>query len=205
MRQRVHTVAGLRLASPDVEVGRRSVYAHLWPAGAVLAEQLTGPLAAGIAGRAVIELGCGLGAPGLAAARAGGRVTLTDVEPDALALALANARANQLAVELAPLRWGDVPAALRGRFDVVIGADVTYDARERAPLLATIAELLAPGGVAWLADPERTTLRELRQKTTLSVAIAARLPSPIDLPTSDGSEDRDVVLYRLARLARVAG
>jgi predicted nicotinamide N-methyase len=197
VRHRDHIVAGLRLATPDVPLGRRSVYAHLWPSGAVLADQLAGPLAATIAGRAVIELGCGLGAPGLVAARGGGRVVLTDVEPDALALADTNARANGLTVELARLRWGEVPDAMRGRFDVVLGADVTYDARERAPLLATIADLLAPGGVAWLADPERTTLRELRQKTALTVAPWARIPSPVGLATSDGSEDRDVVLYRL--------
>ena len=199
MRRIVHDVAGLRLFAPDVEVGRRSVFAHLWPAGQRLAEQVAGPLAAGLAGRAVIELGCGLGAPGLAAARAGADVLMTDVEPEALALARANARANQLAVEVRPLRWGEVPATLRGRFAAVLGADVTYDPGERAALLATIEALLAPGGVAWLADPERTSRRELRHHTRLEVEQWARLPAPADLPTSDGSGDRDVVVYRLTR------
>ncbi len=199
MRQVVHEVAGLTLSAPGVEVGRRSVFAHLWPSGQRLAEQLAGPLASGLAGREVVELGCGLGAPGLSAARAGGRVLLTDDEPDALALALANASANGLEVAATHLRWGEVPAALRGRFDVVLGADVTYDPRERAALLSTIEALLAPGGVAWLADPERTSRRELMHHTTLVVTPWARLPSPADLPTSDGSGDRHIGLYRLAR------
>ena len=199
MRHVVHEVAGLTLSAPDVEVGRRSVFAHLWPSGQRLAEQLAGPLASGLAGREVIELGCGLGAPGLAAARAGGRVVLTDDEPDALALALANASANGLGVAIERLRWGEVPAALRGRFEVVLGADVTYDPRERAALLATIEAVLAPGGVAWLADPERTSRRELLHHTALAVTPWARLPAPADLPTSDASGDRHIVIYRLAR------
>ena len=195
----LHEVAGLVLAAPDVEVGRRSVFAHLWPAGQRLAEQVAGPLAAELRGRRVIELGCGLGAPGLAAARAGAHVLLTDGEDDALALALANARRAGLTVAVRRLRWGEVPAELRGGFDVVLGADVTYDPRERGPLLATIDALLAPGGVAWLADPGRTSRRELLHHTSLGVTVAARLPPVAALPTSDGSGDRDVVLYRLAR------
>ena len=199
MQHVVHHVAGLVLRAPDVEVGRRSVFAHLWPSGQRLAEQIAGPLAAQIAGRRVIELGCGLGAPGLAAARAGGDVVMTDGEDEALALAAANAAANGLVVDVARLRWGEVPAAWRGRFDVVLGADVTYDPRERSPLLATIEALLAPGGAAWLADPERTSRRELLHHTSLPIEQWARLPAPLGLATSDDSGDRDVVIYRLAR------
>jgi len=165
----------------------------------VLAELVAGPLAESLAGRAVIEVGCGLGAPGLAAARVAARVMLTDAEPDALELARRNAQANRLVVELEALSWGSVPASLRGAWDVVLGADVTYDPRQRGPLLATIEALLAPGGVAWLADPERTSRRELGHHTSLAVEPWRRLPSPVGLSTSDGSEDRDVVVYRLAR------
>lgn len=198
----IHDVAGLRLSSPDVEVGRRSVFAHLWPAGQTLAELVAGPLASTIAGRDVIELGCGLGAPGLAAARVGARVVLTDVEAGALELAEANARANQLDVVTRSLRWGEVDAELRGRFDVVLGADVTYDPMERAPLLGTIEQLLAPGGVAWLADPSRTSRRELLHHTRLTILQYARLPSPLGLATSDDSGARDVLVYQLARDGR---
>lgn len=194
----VHHVARLVLCAPDVDVGRRSVFAHLWPAGQRLAEHVAAH-AAQVAGRRVIELGCALGAPGLTAARAGADVLLTDVEPEALELAAANARANGLDVATRRLRWGDVPRDLRGRFDIVLGADVTYDPHERAPLLATIARLLAPGGLAWLADPERTSRRELAHHTSLAIEQLARVAAPADLPTSDGSGDRDVIIYRLHR------
>ena len=199
MRERIHDVAGLRLAAPDVEVGRRSVFAHLWPAGQRLAEHVAGALAAEVAGQDVIELGCALGAPGLAAAAAGARVVLTDAEDDALELAAANARANRLDVVTRRLRWGDVDRDLRGRFAVVLGADVTYDPAERGPLLATIELLLAPGGVAWLADPSRTSRRELAHHPALAIEQWSRVPAPVGLATSDDSGDRDVVIYRLTR------
>jgi len=196
-----HEVAGLVLATPDVPVGRRSVYAHLWPAGVVLAEQLAGPLAASLAGRVVVELGCGLGPAGLAAARHAARVILTDAEPAALALVEANARANRLAVDTRVVCWGDdLPAELRAAADVVVAADVAYDVRQRRPLLATIEALLAPGGVAWLADPGRTSRRELAHHTALAIAQHGRFAPPRDLATSDGSEDRAVILYRLERV-----
>ncbi len=196
-----HEVAGLVLEAPDVEVGRRSVYAHLWPSGVVLARLVAGPLAAALVGRGVIELGGGRGAPGRAAARAGAQVLLTDEEPEALALAAAQAAANQLTVEVEALTWGPVPERLRGAFDVVLGADVTYDVRQRRALLATVESLLAPDGHAYLADPERLSRRELVVHTSLAVVQVAREPAPRDLPTSDGSGDRDVVVFRLARAA----
>ncbi len=193
----VHEVAGLRLRAPDVELGRPSVFAHLWPAGVVLAEYVAGALATTLAGRRVLELGCGLGAAGLAAARHGADVVLSDAADAALALAESNAHANRLTVEVVRLRWGRLPAALAGRFDVVLGADVTYDARERRRLLATIEAALAPGGTAWLADPGRTSRRELEHHTALAVEPWARFPPRAGLVTGEGNEDRNVVLYRL--------
>lgn len=198
VRSLIYEVAGLALEAPDVEVGRRSVHAHLWPAGAVLAAQLAGPLAARLGGRRVLELGCGLAAPGLVAARSGAAVTLTDVEDEALARAERNARRHRLDVTVRRLRWGEPAGDLGAAFDVVLGADVTYDARQRAPLVATIEAVLAPGGVAWLADPERITHRDLRVHTRLAVSVLGRFPTPPGLATSDGSEERDVVLYQLA-------
>ncbi|PTT86935.1 methyltransferase [Pelomonas sp. HMWF004] len=47
-------------------------------------------------GRRVLDLGCGSGVIGLALAQAGAEVTASDVNPDAVANAAANARANGL-------------------------------------------------------------------------------------------------------------
>jgi release factor glutamine methyltransferase len=69
-------------------------------------------------GSRVLDLGCGSGAAGLAAARAGGRVTATDINPAAVRCARANALLNDLDVEV---REGDLFAPLGDqRFDVVL-------------------------------------------------------------------------------------
>ena len=57
----------------------------VWPCALRLAAWLDGQE---LAGRRVLELGCGLGLPSLVAALRGAEVLATDVEPDALACTL---------------------------------------------------------------------------------------------------------------------
>jgi len=142
-----HHVAGLVLGTPDVATGRRPLHAYLWPAGMVLAELVVGELAGEVRGRRVIELGCGLGAVGLAAARAGGDVLLTDAAADALGWRRPTPRPTAIAVMTRVLEWGRVPESMIGGFDVVLGSDITYGRDELVPLVGAIAALLAPGGV----------------------------------------------------------
>ena len=56
-------------------------YAILWPAARSLAVHLW-DIREELSGRRVIELGCGLGLPGILAARLGAQVTATDFHPD---------------------------------------------------------------------------------------------------------------------------
>jgi predicted nicotinamide N-methyase len=125
-------------------------WAVLWRSGVALARELAGVQ---LRGRRVVELGCGLALPSLAAARAGATVLATDVEDDALELVAKNARANGVRVETMRLDWGE-PAALveRGPFDLVLASDLLYERQNVAQLL-TLLPRLAPE--AWLADPGR--------------------------------------------------
>ncbi len=68
------------------------------------------------AGDRFLEVGCGTGLVGLAAARAGARVTCTDANPHAVALARHNAKQNRLDVEVVET---DLLAGLAGPFDAV--------------------------------------------------------------------------------------
>src|SRR3954467_3868236 len=77
-------------------------WAVLWRSGVALARKLDG---SDLRGRRVVELGCGLGVPSLAAARAGAEVLATDIDTDALSLVERNAQANGLAVETAVVDW----------------------------------------------------------------------------------------------------
>src|SRR3954465_10627681 len=63
----------------------------LWRSGVALARELAHET---LAGRRVVELGCGLGLPSLVAARAGADVLATDEDGEALELLGRNAREN---------------------------------------------------------------------------------------------------------------
>src|SRR3954468_3223775 len=67
-------------------------WARPWPAGLALA-------AAPPPGGRVLELGCGLGAPGIAAARAGAEVLATDASSDAVTFAAHAFALNEAAGE----------------------------------------------------------------------------------------------------------
>jgi predicted nicotinamide N-methyase len=122
----------------------------LWRSGVALAEKLDG---AELDGLRVVELGCGLGVPSIAAARAGARVLATDESEDALELLRRNARLNGVEVETARVDWA-APGELVGRapFDLVLAADVLYERAAVAQLLALLPRL-AP--TALIADPGR--------------------------------------------------
>jgi predicted nicotinamide N-methyase len=122
----------------------------LWRSGVALARELS---RGRLDGLRVVELGCGLAVPSLAAARAGATVLATDGDQVALELAERNARANGLRIETAVLEW-DSPDPLleRGPFDLVLAADVLYERPSVAALLSLLPRL-APE--AWIADPGR--------------------------------------------------
>jgi predicted nicotinamide N-methyase len=122
----------------------------LWRSGVALAHELDG---APLSGVRVVELGCGLAVPGLAAARAGAQVLATDEAPEALALAERNAAENGLRMSTALADWSQPDELLRrGPFDVVLAADVLYERPSVAALLDLLPRL-APE--AWVADPGR--------------------------------------------------
>jgi predicted nicotinamide N-methyase len=136
-------------------------WAELWPSGLALAR---GVGRRSLAGVRVVELGCGLALPSLAAARAGGRVLASDWAVDALGFTRTNAARNGLALEVCHARW-DEPGELarRGPFGLVLAADVLYEERNRDQLLGLLPALVAPGGEALVADPGRPYARGFLQ------------------------------------------
>lgn len=122
----------------------------LWRSGVALARELDGT---DLRGKRVVELGCGLAVPCIAAARAGARVLATDASGEALELAERNAAANGVRLDTARVDWADPDELIgRGPFDVALAADVLYERAAVAQLLALLPRL-APE--IWLADPGR--------------------------------------------------
>jgi predicted nicotinamide N-methyase len=132
-------------------------WAELWPSGVALARRVA---ARALKGARVLELGCGLGLPSLAAALAGGRVLATDWSPQAIELLRDNAERNDAELELEIADWAH-PGALieRAPWDLVLGADLLYERRNVAPLLDLVPRLLDKGEL-WLADPRRAPAEE---------------------------------------------
>lgn len=127
-------------------------WANVWESAIVLAEDLAVIDGTGLT---LLELGCGLGLPSLAAARAGFDVTATDYEAAALEGVRFNAARNGLpAIATRELDWRSPPPDL-GRFDRVVAADVLYESHHPAALAGVIAKTLTPDGLALVADPCR--------------------------------------------------
>jgi predicted nicotinamide N-methyase len=121
-------------------------WAHLWSGALVLAAAV--PRAA-----RVLEVGCGLGLPGLVAARRGARVVFVDRVAAPLSFVRASLSANHLDGALVV---ADAAApALRGGFDLVLVAELLYDRAAFGPLAAALRAALAPGGRVLLADAGR--------------------------------------------------
>lgn len=141
-------------------------WADIWPAGRMLAKAIAkedwSKYKTGDAKVQAVELGCGLGIPGLTALACGLHVTFTDYDVTALHFVSANARRNKLYdFTTMPLDWRVPPSEMK--FPVILAADVTYEERNIAPLVSLIRQVLLPGGVCLMTDQDRTPAPILRQ------------------------------------------
>ena len=110
-----------------------------------------------VGGLRVLELGAGLGLPSLAAALGGADVLATDWADDAVALLRENAARNGIALRVECIRWDDAGLVVEAApWDMVLGADLLYEARNAEQLLALLPRL---GGDVLLADPGRPFAR----------------------------------------------
>jgi predicted nicotinamide N-methyase len=128
-------------------------------AGKVLSGAGTPPAVSEGGGRC-IELGCGLGTTGIAAGLRGWQVTFTDYDPEAVEFAVHNAGRNGVAPERVRglhMDWRDPVAET---FPWVLASDVLYERRLHPLLLSAVSKLLAPGGQAWVSDPQRTAAED---------------------------------------------
>ena len=134
-------------------------WARPWPSGLALAGSLVDePVAVDAR---VLELGCGLGAPSIVAARSGATVLTTDGAADAVAFAAHALALNEVVADVAIVDWAAQGEALvsLGPFDVVLAADVLYTRANVETALRLWPRLLGPDGVLRLADPQRAGTR----------------------------------------------
>jgi len=163
-------------------------WAELWPSGVALARAIARRALKGATG---LELGCGLGLPSLAAARAGGRVLAVDWSPAAIDLLRRNAERNEVALEAEVVSWTEpAPVLARAPFGLVLAADVLYEQRNVDQLLDLLPRLV-DGGRVLLADPARIPstrfLAEARMRWDISTVQAEGSPIRIHTLVAAGS------------------
>jgi predicted nicotinamide N-methyase len=138
-------------------------WADLWPAARMLAKAILRET--WTPGAEALEIGCGLGLPGIAALSKGLRVVFSDYDATALHFAAANARRNGFTdFETLQMDWRFPPADRR--FPVIFAADLIYEMRNVAPIVALIMQLLRPDGVCLLTDQDRVPSHVLRDTLT---------------------------------------
>ncbi|HOJ02890.1 MAG TPA: methyltransferase domain-containing protein [Bacteroidota bacterium] len=132
---------------------RLPYWAELWHSALALSSWVMDHRAL-VAGTSCIELGCGLGLPGIVAAMEGAAVTFSDYDEMALRMAELNVRTQAPAanVDMLCLDFRNPPAR---QWPLVLAADVIYEKRFIDPLVDTLARVLAPGGRVVLAEPNR--------------------------------------------------
>jgi len=128
------------------------LFGQLWPSGRMLAQTME---RADVAGRRILEIGCGIGLSSLVLQRRGATIVASDIHPLAEGFLAYNAALNALdAVPYRQMRW-DVALTTLGRFDMIIASDVLYE-RGHASLLADVVQRHAePRAEVVISDPGR--------------------------------------------------
>lgn len=170
---------------------RLPYWADLWPSSRQLATTLLGENGAG---RTLLELGCGLGLPTVAAMRAGFEVTSTDYYEDALQVTRANAGRN-LGREphVRMVNWREWPDDI-GTFDVIVAADVIYEQEYAVLVAACIKRALKPGGEAIIADPGRVALATFHAQLPI---VGLEVTASSTTPYVDGKINQQIQVIRL--------
>ena len=129
-----------------------SLFGQVWPAGRVLAEVMS---TFDVAGKRILELGCGLGLSSLVLQRRGADIVASDHHPLAEEFLAHNAALNDLpAVPYHDLPWA-VPDATVGRFDLIIGSDILYERDHAAQLAAVVLRHAQTDAEVLITDPGR--------------------------------------------------
>lgn len=147
-------------------------WALAWPAARLAARWLLEHPEA-VAGKRVLEIGCGGALAAIAAAKRGAAVVYgNDVAPEALIVAESNALANGVQLELL---CEDALVSLvdRGPWDVVLAADFFYEREASSGVAAALLRARQAGAQVWIADGGRAFVpRDVAQRVLVEAELA---------------------------------
>jgi predicted nicotinamide N-methyase len=143
-----------RLAQADAAFDA-PYWAHYWGGGLALGRYILDHRET-VSGRRVLDLGCGSGLVGIAAALAGAReVTCIDIDPYAVVAAELNAAMNNvsLSTKCSDILDGPPPAA-----DIILVGDLFYDQTLADRVTVFLDRRLTANIEVLVGDPRRATL-----------------------------------------------
>ncbi len=106
-----------------------------------------------LAGKRVLDVGCGAGLLAEPLARLGGTVTGVDAARENIAAARDHAAGAGLAIDY---REGELAALGLGSFELITSLEVIEHVADKPAFVAELARHLAPGGLMILSTPNRT-------------------------------------------------
>jgi predicted nicotinamide N-methyase len=141
------------LQHEDVADERIPYWAELWPSAVGLATHLVNNPSL-VNGKTILEIGGGLGLPGLVAASLGATVTETDYLEDAVGFAKKNAEINSINhIHFRSFDWRKSESYQC--FDVLLASDVAYERSQFGHLQKAFTHLVKPDGLILLSEPNR--------------------------------------------------
>lgn len=139
-----------------------------------------------LAGRSVLDVGCGGGLASEPLARLGGAVTGIDGGAETIAVARAHARQNGLDITYRHMTAEDLRAehgAVAAQYDLVVALELIEHVPDPAGLIATLADLTRPGGLVVVSTLNRTA-----KSYALAIVAAEYVLGWLDRGTHDWSK-----------------
>lgn len=112
--------------------------------------------AATLAGRQVLDVGCGGGILSEGLCKAGARVTAIDLAGEALSVAKLHALEGGLAIDYRLLAVEDLAAAAPGAYEAITCMEMLEHVPDPASIIQACARLLKPGGRLFVSTLNRT-------------------------------------------------
>lgn len=174
-------------------------WADLWRASRMLAKAiLKEPWPVTEPPLEALEIGCGLGLPGITALACGFlRVIFSDYDATALRFAADNARMNGFdQFRTLQVDWRHPPDDVQ--VPVVLASDLIYELRCVEPLVGMIRKVLRPGGTCLLTDQDRVPSHALREALPAAGLTYTTQPMKAGEP---GGRRLKGTLYRIHHVA----